>query len=53
MVMQYVIWNSTIISSYNNSFGSNWGGGFNFNVNGVAYYIKNNISYKDVPDAAT
>jgi uncharacterized repeat protein (TIGR02059 family) len=38
--------------SYNNSFGSNWGGGFNFNVSGIAYYIKNNISYKDVPDAA-
>ena len=39
--------------SYNNSFGSNWGGGFNFNVDGVAYYIKNNISYKDVPEAVT
>ncbi|MBK7713171.1 MAG: DUF4990 domain-containing protein [Bacteroidales bacterium] len=38
--------------SYNNSFGSNWGGGFHFNVSGVAYYVKNNISYQDVPDAA-
>ena len=39
--------------AYNNSFGSNWGGGFNFNVDGVAYYIKNNISYDDEPEAAT
>ncbi|MBK8881888.1 MAG: DUF4990 domain-containing protein [Bacteroidales bacterium] len=38
--------------SYNNSFGDNWGGGYHMNVSGVSYYIKNNISYMDVPDAA-
>ncbi len=38
-------------SSYKNSFSGNWGGGFHFNKSGVAYPIKNNLSYMDVPDA--
>jgi uncharacterized repeat protein (TIGR02059 family) len=37
-------------ASYKNSFSGNWGGGFHFNKAGIAYPIKNNISYLDSPD---
>jgi len=38
-------------TSFSNGASGRWGGGFHFLVPGKAYYIKNNISYKDVPNA--
>ncbi len=38
-------------TSYQNGNADNWSGGFHMNYPGVAYYIINNISYHDLPDA--
>jgi len=38
--------------TYKNSDANSWGGGYHLNSSGVAYYIKNNISYLDVPKDA-
>ena len=36
-------------TSYNNGYSNGWSGGFHLNYPGIAYNIKNNISYKNIP----